>query len=71
MAKPAQPKRCCFLHGVRTVTVHVARGVAGAVILVFGLALCVTLILAPLGLLFVLVGMTLLSMVGQPLSSTD
>ncbi len=55
-----------FFHGVRTVAVHVAMGVAGVVSLVFGLALCLTLILAPLGLPFVLVGMTLLTMVGHP-----
>ncbi|MFB3105263.1 MAG: hypothetical protein ACE1ZA_10055 [Pseudomonadales bacterium] len=55
-----------LFHGVRTVAVHVAMGVAGVVSLVFGLALCLTLILAPLGLPFVLVGMTLLTMVGQP-----
>jgi L-cystine uptake protein TcyP (sodium:dicarboxylate symporter family) len=55
-----------LFHGVQTVAVHVAIGAAGVVSLVFGLTFCATLILAPLGLPFVLVGMTLLSMVGQP-----
>ena len=48
------------------VAAHVAMGMTGLVGLLLGLALCITIVLAPLGLPLFIVGMTLLSMVGQP-----
>ena len=59
-------KAVCFIRIAGIVAAHVAMGVAGLVSLLLGLALCITIVLVPLGLPLVIVGMTLLSMVGQP-----
>jgi hypothetical protein len=55
-----------FIRIAGIVAAHVAMGMTGLVSLLLGLAMCITIVLAPLGLPLFIVGMTLLSMVGQP-----
>ncbi|MEO1999677.1 MAG: hypothetical protein ABGZ17_30915 [Planctomycetaceae bacterium] len=54
-----------LFHGVRAVLRHVTLAIVGSVSLLSGMALCATIVLMPFGVMFVIVGLTSLSMIGQ------
>ena len=54
-----------LFHGARAVLRQVTLAIVGCVSLLSGMALCVTVVLMPFGMMFVIVGLTSLSMIGQ------